>query len=78
MTNGYPSVYLPDHSRAHQNGYMYEHIVIAEAHLGRDLVPPEIVHHLDGDKTNNAVKNLMVMPSQAEHIRLHKQQGDMP
>lgn len=70
-------LYLPDHPRAHKNGYVYEHIVIAERSLGRPLYLEEVVHHIDGDVANNDPSNLEVLPSQAEHIRLHRAQGDL-
>lgn len=47
------------------------HRVIAEQKLGRPLVPGEIVHHDDENKQNNDPKNLIVLPNQAEHARLH-------
>lgn len=48
----------------------HEHRVVAERVLGRPLRPGEIVHHIDGDKHNNAPENLRVM-SQGEHVREH-------
>ena len=71
MPNGYIGAYAPDHPRAHPNGYVYQHILVAEEGLGRPLEPGEVVHHLDGDKHNNVFENLMVLPSQSEHARLH-------
>lgn len=49
----------------------HEHRVVAEQILGRELRPGEVVHHIDGDKRNNAPENLKVFPSQAEHARFH-------
>lgn len=46
------------------------HRVQAEAALGRPLRPGEIVHHRDGDKTNNDPANLLVLSSQAQHASL--------
>lgn len=48
----------------------HEHRVVAEQILGRPLLPGEIVHHRDHDKTNNDPSNLEVM-TQSDHIRLH-------
>lgn len=53
------------------NGYVYEHVIVAEKKIGRPLRPGEVVHHIDGDKRNNAPSNLEVLASQAEHARLH-------
>lgn len=47
------------------------HRVIMEKYLGRELRRNEVVHHIDGDNTNNDITNLKVM-SQSEHIALHR------
>lgn len=51
----------------------HEHRIVAERMLGRPLRPEEVVHHIDGDKRNNAENNLRVFASQAEHARFHKE-----
>ena len=52
----------------------HEHRRIAEQKLGRPLRKGEVVHHIDGDKLNNSPGNIAVLPSQAEHARLHAKQ----
>lgn len=47
-----------------------EHRVRMERHIGRALRDDEIVHHKDGDKSNNDPSNLEIM-SQSEHARHH-------
>lgn len=51
----------------------HEHRVVAESVIGRKLLPGEVVHHIDGDKSNNSPENLMVFPSQREHALWHAQ-----
>lgn len=46
------------------------HRHLAAQYLGRPLLPGEVVHHRDGDSTNNARENLLVLPSQAYHAHL--------
>ena len=46
--------------------YQYEHIVKMEKKLGRKLRPNEIVHHIDGNASNNDLSNLKVM-TRGEH-----------
>ena len=51
-------------------GTIKEHTYVMECHLKRGLVKGEIVHHIDGDKTNNKIENLF-LTSPAEHNKLH-------
>ena len=44
--------------------------IFAEA-LGRDLLPGEVIHHIDGDRMNNDLGNLWLFPSHADHARYH-------
>lgn len=48
-----------------------EHVVVMERRLGRRLLPDEVVHHIDRDRSNNAEDNLALMTRTA-HSRLHR------
>lgn len=37
---------------------------------GISLLPSDVVHHIDGNKRNNNIDNLQVIP-RGEHMRLH-------
>lgn len=59
------------------DGLIDEHRLIMERHLGRKLLSSEIVHHKDGDKSNNDLENLDVM-SRSEHSRVHQTGKKIP
>ena len=54
-----------------KKGNVKVHRAIMEEHLGRRLRPDEVVHHKDGDKTNNDISNLEVL-TWSEHSSLHR------
>lgn len=67
---GYVRVYCPMHREANTWGYVYEHRLVAEQMIGRDLVPGEIVHHKNRKRWDNRPENLEVLTKE-EHGLLH-------
>ena len=66
--DGYILVRAPaNHSKAGE--YILEHRLIMETHIGRELEPYEVVHHIDMNPSNNDIGNLRLYSSQAEHIK---------
>lgn len=48
------------------------HRYVMECHLGRKLEPKEVVHHINLDRTDNRIENLMLFPTNSEHIAYHR------
>ena len=69
-SDGYVRISLPEHHRADSNGFVYEHIVVAEGVLGEPIYADRHVHHKNEDKADNAPSNLEVM-SAGDHHRGH-------
>jgi hypothetical protein len=53
-----------------QHKHRSVHVVLMEQHIGRRLLPGEVVHHIDHNKHNNELFNLRLM-TRSEHSRLH-------
>jgi hypothetical protein len=49
---------------------MREHRLVMERAIGRPLTKAEVVHHKDGNKANNALENLELLPNQSTHLLL--------
>ena len=57
-----------------ERGFVFEHVKVMEDYIGRGLRRGEVVHHIDGDISNNHLSNLALM-SNAAHTRLHNLAG---
>lgn len=71
-THGYITVYAPWHPKAFKSGHVYEHILVVEQAIGRYLVYPERVHHLDHVKSINVLENLHLCKNDFEHKMMHR------
>lgn len=70
---GYMLIWKPDHPFANTQGYVSEHRLVVEQHIGRLLSPTEVVHHINKDKMDNRIENLQLMESNSAHAKLESQ-----
>jgi len=70
-SGGYRFLLSPGHPRALGNGYAPESVLIVEKALGKYLPLPSIVHHVDGNRSNNTNRNLIVCQDESYHHLIH-------
>lgn len=59
------------HPHADKRGYIHEHVLVMEKHIGRYLLDREQVHHINNDGLDNRIENLMLFDSFSDHIKHH-------
>ena len=70
-SSGYVLCKVPNHPFANLAGYVREHRLVMEKHLGRYLKPGEIVHHINGIIDDNRIENLKLLSGIYEHKKKH-------
>jgi len=67
VANGAVRISVPGHPRADANGFVFKHILMVEAALGKPLPPKAVVHH-------HTPQQLVACQDQGYHMLLHKRQ----
>lgn len=71
---GYRLLLRHGHPRANNNGYVREHILVAERALGKHLPDGAEIHHVNRDRADNRNENLVVCEDHGYHRLLHRRQ----
>ena len=70
--DGYILILNPEHPNANHQGYIFEHRLLLEKHLGRYLKPEERVHHINKKRDDNRIENFMLFSSDFSHRNYHR------
>ncbi len=70
--HGYILISSPNHPNKDAYGYVPEHRLVMEKMIGRYLTQEEIIHHIDGNKSNNKPSNLWVFKNRSDHTKHHE------
>ncbi len=65
LQGGYKRITLEDGRRIREHRYIYE------KHIGREIVSKERVHHIDFNRLNNDISNLILFENNGEHRKCH-------
>ena len=76
VNKGRIGVWVPEHPKGNNRGYVLRSRYNMEQYLGRYLDTEEIVHHCDGNKFNDDIENLDLILN-SEHTRHHFNAGDV-
>lgn len=77
IQRGYVKKMCKGHPNADRDGYVLEHRLVMEEHLGRYLTSEEVVHHISGVRDDNRLENLQLMGSRKDHPPFFERVNDV-
>jgi len=72
---GYILIHSPSHPHKDKRGYILEHRLVMEKHLGRTLLLTEVVHHINGIPDDNRIENLSLFVNRGYHMLYHRKKN---
>lgn len=69
--DGYIGIWNPNHNKADNQGYVFEHTIIMEKYLNRQIKKDEEIHHINLNKKENDLKNLYLC-NHKTHLKIHR------
>ena len=64
-------IMMSDHPRRSVNGYVLEHVLIAERALGHPLPANAVIHHVNRNNADNRNSNLVICQDSSFHKLVH-------
>lgn len=80
-SSGYIYIHAPNHpykTKFHNSYYVAKHRLVMEKKLKRFLKPTEVVHHINGIRTDNRIKNLVICTSYGKHTAKYHRKSSKP
>jgi hypothetical protein len=70
-TDGYITILTKNRYKNGKKKYILEHRLVMQEYIGRKLNNKEVVHHINGIKSDNRIENLKLFSSVSEHTKHH-------
>jgi hypothetical protein len=70
--DGYKMIYIYNpRAKCKWEHFKKEHVFIIETFIGRKLYKHEVVHHINGNKLDNRLENLVILNKHSHHRKAH-------